>query len=270
MNGFTGGCHYNFGCEGFVDSKCKKCPQLKGIEDESIATKNYIIKRHAYDDVELSVVCPSNWLLAESKRGQLTKRYNHTLIPYGIFENIFYPYNKEQARIKLGLELDKKIILFVADSLDNYRKGVDYILDASKILSKEYQFLLVGKGTHKAKNFNHLGEISDEKNMAQIYSAADLFVIPSLADNLPNTVLESLFCGTPVIGFDIGGIPDMVVNGLNGFLCNEIDSNSLAITIQKALDFSFDSLAIVDDAKQRFGQDKQTDSYIKLYKSILE
>jgi glycosyltransferase involved in cell wall biosynthesis len=120
-------------------------------------------------------------------------------------------------------------------------------------------------------NIKELGSISDERLMSIIYSAADVFVIPSLMDNLPNTVLEALMCGTPVIGFPVGGIPDMVQNGFNGLISHEVNSHSLFETIEIFLNTkdSYNSDEIRIDALSKYSTHIQAKKYLKLYKNIL-
>lgn len=122
------------------------------------------------------------------------------------------------------------------------------------------------------QNYNHIGKIYDERLMSIIYSAADVFVIPSLEDNLPNTVIESLMCGTPVIGFNIGGIPDMVENNVDGILCEKQDADSLLKGIITFFDNqdSFDRNKIREKAVKKYDEEVQAENYISLYKSILK
>jgi glycosyltransferase involved in cell wall biosynthesis len=270
MNAFTGGCHYSFDCLEFIIGACARCPQLIGVEKTDLANNSFEIKQKSYKNQNITIVTPSKWLYSESNKSPLTRVFEKRIIPYGISDSVFYPYNKKDIRNLLNLPLDKKLVLFVADSINNYRKGIKYIVETSKLLSTEYKFLLVGMGNYEDENFIHLGEVKDESKMAQIYSAADLFVIPSLADNLPNTVLESLFCGTPVVGFKIGGISDMVIDGFNGFLCKEINSLGIAKTVENTLNYSFNQDLIVNDANERFNLEKQALNYIELYKSLFK
>ena len=120
-------------------------------------------------------------------------------------------------------------------------------------------------------NVLELGSIYDEKLMSVAYSAADVFVIPSLMDNLPNTVLESLMCGTPVIGFPVGGIPDMIQDGVNGFITKEISVDSLVETINKFLNnpSCFNKTEIRENAIKKYDQKVQSEKYIDLYTKIL-
>lgn len=121
------------------------------------------------------------------------------------------------------------------------------------------------------ENIIELGRINDEKLMAMVYSASDLFVIPSLYDNLPNTMIESLLCGTPVIGFNIGGIPDVVIDQKTGYLCPEISVQSLKETIEKFLinPDIFDREKIAAISKSKYASNIQAKNYIELYQKIL-
>lgn len=270
MNPFTGGCHYSFDCDQFIDSSCRNCPQTEGIEfnAKTLALDAFKSKQNIYKNKNINIVAPSLWLTRESQKSKLLGAFAHHQIPYGMPDNIFKPLKSEGFRKEFDLPLHKKLVLFVADSIDNYRKGIKFILEASKLLSADIHFVVVGKGTFDTENFTYLGEIKDQDKMALIYSAADLFVIPSLADNLPNTVLESLFCGTPVVGFNIGGIPDMVQDGVNGFLCNQISSVALAETIVKALRVNFDREQISEEVHDKYSMTKQAKSYIGIYQSL--
>lgn len=111
-----------------------------------------------------------------------------------------------------------------------------------------------------------LGQVAGREAMARVYSAADLFVTPAIEDNLPNTVLESLCCGTPVVAFNIGGMPDMITHTVNGLLCPELSDQALANTVSQALNTDFDRQRISQSARTQYSPDIQARDYIKLYK----
>ena len=182
--------------------------------------------------------------------------------------------DKNEAREFLNIPLDKKVILFVAESLTNHRKGfvflkraVEYIDNSDVVIS------VVGKNKANLnfENIIELGMIKDEVKMSMAYAAADVFVIPSLMDNLPNTVLESLCCGTPVIGFPIGGIPDMIVNGENGLLTSEISVKALVKTLEEFLSHieDYDRETIHKEAIKKYSLNVQANAYIDLFNTIL-
>ncbi|MEM6630820.1 MAG: glycosyltransferase [Bacteroidota bacterium] len=254
---FTGGFHYK---QGFP---------IDAYQD--LIERNLSLKKKAYAGASMHIVAPSKWLMNQSAASPLFSSFPHHNIPYGIDTEIFKSQNPEFSKEVLGLPKDKKIVLFVADSLANKRKGVHFLVEAIESLPSDIALGFVGSD-HLQINHSScypLGRIYDERLMAMAYSAADLFVIPSIEDNLPNTVIESLCCGTPVVGFDIGGVPDMVQPGLNGFLCPEISSGSLSQTIQKALNHPFDTNAIRENAHEKYDESVQAKAYQELYDSLL-
>ncbi len=274
MNPFTGGCHYDSGCGKFT-TDCSDCPQLEGTINPNLS--NQILNKKKEVLVELSdfhLVSPSIWLKEQSQKS-IFKTYPHYHIPNGFPKNTFQPRDKEFSRNLLDLPSDKKIILFVADIIHNARKGYTYLVEAlAKLNNKGVLLCAIGSNIYLSNSqipCIELGKIEDEKLMSVAYAAADLFVIPSLEDNLPNTVAESLCCGTPVIGFNVGGIPDMVQDNKNGYLCPEISVDSLKQTIEKFLDNPsiFDREKISRQAHKKYALEVQAKSYIDLYKKIL-
>lgn len=257
---FTGGYHYEYE---FPFDRYRK--QI---------TDNLRIKQQALKNRTVNIIALNKWMKARSEESALFKSFPHHLIPNGISTSVFQPLNSSFARQALGLPQDKKVLLFTATSLKTKRKGFNYLMEAIPLLSKEVVLGVVGDNIPSVmlqkENVFSLGKINDERLMALAYSAADLFVIPSIEDNLPNTVIESLACGTPVAGFRIGGVPDMVIPGQNGLLCEEIGPVELAATIEKALMAGFDRASIRQDAVRRFDQSVQAKAYIELFHSILE
>jgi glycosyltransferase involved in cell wall biosynthesis len=169
------------------------------------------------------------------------------------------------------------VILFVADSITNNRKGFVFLKKAFEQLNNDNVILCaVGNKNSELESINNiveLGAIYDERLMSIVYSAADVFVIPSLMDNLPNTVLESIMCGTPVIGFPVGGIIDMIQHGENGLLTKEISATSLLESLKeflKADSTVFNSKRIRENAVEKYNLKIQSEAYKKLYETILQ
>lgn len=262
MNPFSGGFHY----------KMYEVPAYAQLNQKILQKKKQSLEKAQ----DLQIVAPSKWLFNLSKQSDLLKKFPHHHIPYGLNTEIFKPISKNQARNLLGLPLDAKIVLFVAESLNDQRKGVAYLLEALKHL-EDFQLYLTLLGSGKTNEWHHshklMGFVEDPVQMANIYAAADVFVIPSQEDNLPNTVLESLACGTPVVGFDIGGIPDMIKPGINGFITKPFDTLELAQNIKTIL--SDDDLAqkmrqnARKNATQFFNLSLQAKQYIDLYRRAL-
>jgi len=192
---------------------------------------------------------------------------------------LYKPIKKETARKFFNLPLNKKIILFGAAKISDKRKGLSYLLEALNILDingfKDILLVTFGKNseieslTVESKAINYL---SDENKISQLYSAADVFVLPSLEDNLPNTVMESLTCGTPVVAFKVGGIPEMVKHKINGYLANVADSSDLANGIEWVLNksnYSELSANARNYAIKEFSEEVIANKYIELYQNIL-
>jgi glycosyltransferase involved in cell wall biosynthesis len=275
MNPFTGGEHY---LEVNVDYDESGFPIVRKVSEEEmkVSKRNIELKKKAIAKfTNLTIVAPSEWLAAEARKSDVFKNKKVHCIPYGLDSEIFAPRDKNYSRGILNIPKDKKVILFVADSISNNRKGFIFLKKAFKQLENSNLVLCaignINSELESIDNVYQLGPIFDERLMSIAYSAADVFVIPSLMDNLPNTVLESLMCGTPVIGFPIGGIPDMIQDGVNGFLTDDISVNSLVATINKFLNNSncFDEVEIRDKAIKKYDQSVQSKKYIDLFKAIL-
>jgi glycosyltransferase involved in cell wall biosynthesis len=225
----------------------------------------------------LHIVTLSHWLHTKSINSEILGRFPHHYIPNGLDTTVFKPYKKQEARAYFNLPQNKKIILFVADSLEDKRKGFVYLQDALRYLDAESVFLItLGNGKIDDTLFPSkcLGFISDPLQIAMAYSAADVFVIPSIEDNLPNSVMESIACGTPVVGFNIGGIPDMIRHGENGFLATLGDSIDLAQKVNQILNNDELSSHMSTNARriaeQEYSQELQTKRHIELYNTILD
>ena len=257
---FSGGNHYDLG---FPKNS------YQDLIEENLQIKSQSLQKKTIYPIPLC-----NWMKDISEKSSLFKKFSHTLIPNGLDTHTFQPRNKKFSRDLLGLPQNQKIILFVANVVENKRKGF-YLLEEALMHLEDNQHIhlaILGHGSNKSlsnRNTTLLGHIQDERLLSIAYSAADLFVIPALEDNLPNTVIESIACGTPVVGFNIGGVPDMVIQGKNGFLCDKIDSVSLGIALKEALETQFDLPWIRSDAVNRFDQAVQANRYIQLYEQLL-
>jgi glycosyltransferase involved in cell wall biosynthesis len=275
MNPFTGGEHYEeeyLGMDEFgFPIKRKKSEQEIRFDIENIA-----IKLLALSNADnLTIVTPSEWLAEKARKSKAFKNKSIFCIPNGLDSEIYTPRDKNYSRDLLSIPKDKKIILFVSDSIDKYRKGFVFLKRAFEQLANPNLVLCaIGNKNNELESIDNiveLGTIYDKRLMSFAYSAADVFVIPSLMDNLPNTVLESLMCGTPVIGFPVGGIPEMIQDGVNGFLTDEISVESLVKTINKFLNNPsfFNEIEIRENALKKYDQKVQSEKYIDLFTNIL-
>ncbi|MBO3116692.1 glycosyltransferase [Winogradskyella sp. DF17] len=276
MNPFTGGEHYKETILG-MDASGHPIQRCIPENEMCIAEKNLSLKMAALSNVNnLHLVSLCQWMTNEISKSPLFRDYPVSLIPNGIDSDIFQPRNKVHFREVLNIPQDKTFILFVADSIHNHRKGYAFLEHAlSKLQSDDVVLCAVGNKADDIEpmvNTIELGAIKDEQRMSMVYASADVFVIPSLMDNLPNTVIESLLCGTPVIGFPVGGITDMVIDGENGLLTKAISSESLLATIKQFLEtkHTFNRARIREEAYRKYGLQVQTKAYMKLFKDILK
>ena len=276
MNPFTGGCHYAGECPGFLD-RCERCPVLKGAADEQAAEENLLIKAEALDThrASVTIVSPSQWLMQASQQSTLFNQFSHRCIPYGLDTRVFMPRDKRAARDAFGLPHDKTVLLFVSDALGAHRKGFDLLAGALEHLPGRSNLVLCAVGEkmpdQSLPNVIYTGTIRDEISMSRAYSAADLFVIPSREDNFPNTVLEAMACGTPVLSFRRGGMLDVIQPGINGILAEELSEKALAEALKQFLsrDNEFSVGKIRQFAVERYGQSVQAKHYQQLYREIL-
>lgn len=232
MNAFTGGCHYSEGCENYRED-CRDCPLLEKGSD--LAHKAWQKKRAAYAKIKnLHVICPSQWLADCARNSTLFGDRPVHVIPNAFPVDRFTPTNKMVARQKLGLPLDKKLVVFGADSLANRRKGGDILAAAIRHLrdmgqAGDVEGLFFGAASLDLGIRGHnMGHVSDEAKLSLIYAAADVFAFPSREDNAPLTVAESLLSGTPVVAFPVGNVPEMIQHRDTGFIASYEDAKDFA------------------------------------------
>jgi len=245
----TGGCHYPGGCINYK-YLCGDCKYLKHPNVDDISRYNAVRKKRYYENSSLHLVGLSNWITGIAKTSAITSGLKHYTIPNVLDTSIFKPRDKINSKINLNLKPDTKYILFGADNLvSNNRKGFDLFIESICHLSNlryehKLSLLLFGRISEDAKNnilpklpvkIECLGEISSEEKMADIYNSSSVFVTTAREDNLPNTILEASNCGVPTVAFNIGGIPDLIVDGVNGYLAVPFDTKAIAQNILKAL-----------------------------------
>ena len=284
-NAFTGGCHVRYSCDHFK-RQCGNCPLLKNASPTDISNRIWLQKRQAYDILNFSVVAPSSWMLTSLKTAGLTINKSAIQIPNTLETGIFKPADKKQARKETGLPAEKFIFLSgFMPSRKDLHKGTSYLLESLTILKERLgpysdQVELVVFGNRDAADVpafpfktSFLGTISDDAKLAACYAAADAFLIPSLEDNLPYTVMESLACGTPVIAFTTGGIPDMVKHLYNGYLANYRSSESFADGMEWIINYR-DKEKLSQQARktvmENFHENTIADKHIELYTNLIK
>lgn len=273
MNPFTGGYHYSMGYVGFQEFDLDP-PFLKGSSNPLLAFNELKRKLDVLrkSDANIQVVCLSNWLCNLSRQSSLFGKMNHRLIPNGLDVDIFNVKDQLSIRKRLGLPLDKKILLFVSDNLGSKRKGFQYLKEALYMLNDDSIYLCCVGNNDQGDDFHYFGRVSNESSMAEIYNCADLFVLPSVEDNLPNVIVESLCCGTPVVAFSIGGMKDLIENKDNGLLCDQLSSISLRDSIIEFFDLGvrLSRFEISNAARKKFNDKNQANLYVSLYRDIYE
>jgi glycosyltransferase involved in cell wall biosynthesis len=279
MNPFTGGCHYNVNCDQYVE-KCGHCPQLGSTKDNDLSRRIWCRKQRAFSRVapHLHLVAPSRWIANEAKRSELFNKIPISIIPNSIDTNMFIPRTKNVCREALGIPNNSRVLLFMAQSIENNRKGFVYLIEAFSEMKGHENIQLVSIGNGKLAIPSsipclHIGSINNELMLSIVINAADLFAITSLQDNLPNTVLEAMACGVPVIGFKTGGIPDMVRENETGFLVPVGDVRTLREAIICLLGDDVKREAIGVNCRkiveQEYKQNIQAKRYVALYDEIL-
>jgi glycosyltransferase involved in cell wall biosynthesis len=243
---FTGGCHYPGQCARF-ETHCGDCPQLARPSKNDCSRRLWLRKQQAWRDLDMTIAAPSRWIANLAERSSLFRKRRTVVIPTGVDLVLFRPMDRAAARSRLGLPQDRPIILFGAlDPAGDVRKGYGELRAALESLAcsdgdaAPLAVVFGGKRTGFADRQPlptvHLGHIEDDSMLAAAYAAADVAVVPSLEDNLPNVALEAIACGTPVVGFDVCGMPEIVRHQWNGYLAKNINGEELAAGIRWVLD----------------------------------
>ncbi len=243
---YTGICHYTDGCERYQEH-CHHCPLLGGGGAKDLSYKVFEQKRELYQLVNhIKFVGCSQWITDLAKKSALISAATH--IPNTINQAIFHPTDKLAARDAHGLPHDKHLLLFSSLKVTDKRKGIDYLIEACRLLHEQHPewdnkigIVVVGKKTEAMQGMfpyplYPLEYISDERQMALLYTAVDAFITPSLQDNLPNTIVEAMSVGTPCVGFRVGGIPEMIHHRLDGFVAEPRNAQDLSDGILYVLD----------------------------------
>lgn len=282
-NAFTGGCHVRYSCENY-QNECGNCPVLKNSHPNDLSHRIWKSKSQSYQIIDFTVVAPSAWMAESVVKSKLLTSKTVLNIPNTLDTDVFKPLSREEARKTLGLSPDRFILMSgFMPSRNDMHKGTSYLVEALEIFAQGYQntdqFELVIFGNRDTSNVpafpiktTFLGTISSEEKLAACYSAADVFLAPSLEDNLPYTVMESLSCGTPVVGFTTGGIPDMVQHKSTGYLAEYRSSVDLAAGINWVFGHT-DKEVLRSNAREyvmsNFSEEEIAGRHIEMYHSIL-
>lgn len=282
-NAFTGGCHVRYECDHY-QNECGNCPLLKDPGPDDSSHKIWLQKEKAYSHLDFTIIAPSRWMADSVRKSKLLGSAEIKNIPNTLDTSVFKPAFRSEARKVLGLSADKFILMSgFMPSRKDLHKGTPYLIEAIDIFIKDHhispdavELLIFGNRDNKnVPEFpirtTFLGTISDDAKLALCYSASDVFLAPSLEDNLPNTVMESLACGTPLAAFTTGGIPDMVQHKYNGYLARYRSSADLAAGI--AWVYNADRSELSRNARKTiedyFSEAIIARQHIELYQSLI-
>lgn len=278
-------CHLTLGCENFTDH-CHNCRLLPcGGNDSDASTSVWLRKYNLISQHKVFFVACSNWLAGEARKSRLLKSEPVASIPNPMDTSVYKPMDRTEARKHLCLPADKKLILFAAQKVSNKNKGIQYLIDGINALieedesrSKRWGMIMLGADADEiAKLFMmpvyRLGYVSDTARLVEIYNAADVFVLPSLSENLPNTIMEAMACGTPAVGFRIGGIPEEIDNRENGYVAEYKNCYDLANGIKWILeeaDTEVLSHNAIKKVQKCYTPEVVAQKYMNVYKQAIE
>ena len=246
----TGGCHHSFDCKRYTIG-CGFCPIFNEKKEKDLSKKEFDKKLKLYSKYEnLFFVSPSQWLYDCAQDSLLTKKKPVYYIPNVLDTTIFKPFDKKVARQILNLNPDEIIIAFGAVTVNSPYKGWPYLQKALQILKNEnYNLSVLIFGSSYSKEVDDsipfktkfMGYLKDDYSTLLVYNAADVFIAPSLAETFGYVIMESLYCGTPVVSFNVGGVPDLVKHKVNGYLSKYRDVDDLATGIKFCIENKIDA-----------------------------
>lgn len=279
---FTGGCHVPFDCTKYRQN-CGSCPVLGSEMSQDLSRKTWNRKKRAWSGLDLTLVAPSRWLADCCRRSSLFGNLPVEVIPNGLDPRLFRPEDKPAARSRLKLPQDRKIILFGGmRAAEDRNKGLHLLLPALRILARSTtDYMAAAFSSHDGGDISEsgmplhaFGPIHDDRILRDLYSAADVFVAPSLMEAFCQTATEAMACGTPVVAFNATGLRDVVEHQKNGYLATPYESEDLARGIAWVLADEGRHQMLSRQARSKveteFAIDKVARSYLELYARMLE
>ena len=280
----TGICHHARECDKY-HKECHHCPYLyNGGAKKDLSHQTFKKKKELYQLSPITFITCSQWLKERAGQSALLEQHPIVHIPNPIKTNLFTPRNKVEARQKCNLPTNKKLILFGSVKITDKRKGIDYFIESCKILAEKHPELVnnlgvavYGKESEQLKSLvpfqvYALDYISHEKELVNVYNAVDLYVTPSLEENLPNTIMEAMACGIPCVGFNVGGIPEMIDHLHNGYVADYKSAEDFANGIHWTLSESeYQSLS--EEARRKvtssYSESTIAKKYIEVYNKMI-
>jgi glycosyltransferase involved in cell wall biosynthesis len=279
---FTGGCHLPGNCRRYEKS-CGCCPVLGSSREGDLSRRVWARKRTAWRKLQLTCVAPSRWLADCARASSLLRDHRVEVIPNGVDTALYRPADQRAAREALRLPTDRRLILFGANhALSDVNKGFDLLHASLKSLEpvQRNKAELVVFGDHTGRQIppcglpvRNLGIVTDESRIVLLYQAADLFVAPSRQENLPNMVLEAMACGTPCVAFDVGGLPDLINHGTNGYLARPYEAEDFCRGISWVLADETRRLTMASLSREKivsgFSLEQVAGRYFELYRELV-
>ena len=280
---FTGGCHLPGSCERYRES-CGWCPQLNARHERDLSRWGWNRKSNYWSKLDVTFVAPSQWLARSAQASSLLRSRHVEVIPNGIDILRFSPADKRDARSALGLPQEGLILLYGAASfMRDENKGFALLEDTLELVSGSFtrnglMVVLFGESLCRKTEIagipvRSFGVISKDEELVSLYRAADCFVLPSLQENLPYTVMESMACGTPCVSFNVGGVGDLISHAWNGYFAATGNVQELAEGIvwmltddTRRAKLGYQARRTIEDG---FSQDRSVELYVALYEKIL-
>ena len=283
MNPLTGGCHYDGGCCRFLEA-CGNCPQLAAPGELDASRRGFLLKKRVFGQLQansIHFIAASRWMFSLIQRSPLTAYSPVHLLPLGVDTDIFRdpgPEGRQEIRSRMGIAADAKVLLAGAGSLAVLRKGGAMLAEVLTRLGENPPWLVLSLGDEPLPEIpgiscRHLGKVPHGPRLAEVYAAADLLLFFPSQENLANMLMESLACGTPAVATDVGGNPDCMKEGLNGWL---VPASEAAAAVQKIRNY----FALRDERKgeiraacrqtieENFCQKRQIRRYCDLYAQV--
>jgi glycosyltransferase involved in cell wall biosynthesis len=275
MNPLTGGCSHAEDCPGFMHA-CGNCPLLARPGSRDWSFQELAIKRQAIESTRIHLVAPSHWMAEQARRSSIMQGFPVDVIRNPIDLSMFQPINRAEAKRQLGIPVNAPCLLYVSHSLKSKAKGIDEYLGALSQLRDipGLTGLTFGRGnldvSHVGVPIRCLGYLSDPDEQRIAYSAADVFVMPSHAETISQTIVEAFACNTPTVAFDVGGIPDLVLDGETGFLVPFRNVDGLAARIRWLLNHPAERDRMAANGAKMIRNEYSSEKSVKQYQALYE
>ena len=279
----TGGCHYAGDCQKYL-ADCGQCPILPEKKQRDISYKQLLRKKSTYQKMNLGVVAPSKWLAKCAQDSSLFSHLDCIQIENCIDTDVYRPIDRDFSRQLWRLPSDKKLVLFGAQAATtDLRKGIDLLVaslnELKRTTEQDIEVVIFGSSKPKEESnipfpVHYMGNLNDDVSISTLYSAVDVLVVPSREDNFPNTLVEASACGVPSVGFDIGGVPDIIEHKVTGYVVKPFDIQGLSDAISWVIDDSARQKRLGEKAREkallRFSEAPVVKRFSQLYSSLSE